>query len=105
MDIKAITSPGYQSIEKHENQSGIQLQFHHWALTTHAINNAFGRYFYPKQPTVDSRFHLLFQFMHSLGIKPTTLVLPTQCSTVRATGTPTITTTKSLSFVTANTLH
>ncbi len=42
---------------------------------------AFSRCFYPKRLTVHSRYTLYCQYVCSLGIKPTTFALLTQCST------------------------
>ncbi len=42
---------------------------------------AFSRRFYPKRLTVHSGYTYFGQYMCSLGIKPTTFALLTQCST------------------------
>ncbi len=47
----------------------------------------FIRRFYPKQVTVHSGYTFFCQYMCSLGIKPTTFALLTQCSNHWATGT------------------
>ncbi len=55
------------------------FECHHWHIIYIYIY-AFSRRFYPKRLTVHSGYTYFCQYMCSLGIKPTTFALLTQCS-------------------------
>ncbi len=62
---------------------------HSTALAIRKVNYiyAFSRCFYPKRFTVHSDYICFCQYVCSLGIKPTTFAVLTQCSNHWATGT------------------